>query len=535
MAEFGANRLTKVLLLDAEGEQLAAVEARSTQLPDDPFSSLYKRGIKEPPYDLAQLQLLMEQHPTHGSCVRQKAADIVGPGWGWKPRLKGEPGLDPEMPAEEATAASGAAAQQRSDLEAWFDSLAPQDGTTLIEVLTAAWCDFENLANAYIEVARDVTGVVRRLYPVPGHTIRVHRDKTRLIQRREGKTVWFKRWGAAGDYSSRTGQLIDPATSPDDVANELLVLQTPSSRSTFYGIPSWAAAIGWISLALAARDWNLLFFTNAREPRYVVFLIGIESTDEFETQLKQAMAVGLREPHRNLIIPVEGAGPGGSEGRIVIQKLTAEEPEAGFKKLLEICTDECLVAHRMPPERVGITRRGPLGGSVAEVTQQVYREAIVKPGHLIYRSRIGVFVDAEFRKWQWSQAHPGEALADMPRSGPKDIVPWQFTPIEVNLGQLMEDRVAARAGWLAGLLTLNEGRLLAGKGPSQVGADGIDYGAMYVWQLPQMADQKSLVKALMTVPEDRRPSDSAPALQDFIDLADVVDDLAEAVHKNGAS
>lgn len=420
------GRVLKVLFFDEKGEPIG--EPASTQLPEDPFHTRMDRsGLQAPPFSLEQLLFLSEVHPIHGAAIEQKATDVVGQGWKWEAK-------DDE--ADEA---------ERDELEAWFSSLARGE-QTMHEQLLVAQEDFEKIGQGMLEVVRDDAGEVAGLYHVPAHTCRFHRDGVRIAQIRGDKIVWFKRWGAPTDkvVNRVTGSIRD-AVPEGKEANEMLVIQKPSSRSTWYGIPKYISAIGWISLALAVRDDNLLFFANRREPRWAVILTNLEDDDDIAEDLRRAFTVDLKSPHRNLLIPITG------NGKVEFEKLSSDRMDGSFEKLGQNADAQILVSHRMPPERLGFIKIGNLGGNVALDSSRVYREAVVEPTQSMLAARVNRFIDREYKRTE--------------RKDKDAPLGWLWTPEELDLADETEDLKQAVMAFTAGLLRLNEARRRIGEDP----------------------------------------------------------------------
>lgn len=424
-SEDAPGRVLKVLFFDEQGDPIG--EPASSQIPEDPFNERYdtRSGLQSPPFQLEQLLFLREAHPVHSASIEQKATDTIGQGWTWE-------ATNPDADEEE-----------RDDLEAWFQLLARGD-QTMSEQLLAVQEDFETFGQGFIEVVRDATGNVNGLYHVPGHTCRFHRDGVRVAQVRGEKIVWFKRWGAPTDkvVHSGTGWLKDEDSIPEDkVANEILVVQKPSSRSSWYGVPSYISSIGWVSLALAVRDDNLLFFANRREPRWAVILTNLEDDDDLQEDLRRAFQVDLKSPHRNILIPISG------NGNIKFEKLSNDRMDGSFEKLGMVADTQILVGHRMPPERLGFVKVGNLGGNVAIESSRVYREAVVEPRQHMLSARINRFIEREYKR-------------DERRKGDKDPTPlrWLWVANELDLDDEAEDLKEAVMAFTAGLITLDEAR-----------------------------------------------------------------------------
>lgn len=411
------GKLLKVLYLDDSGQTVG--EYKSEQLPESEFTG-QERGIQNPPFMLEQLVYLAETHPVHSAALEQKAADIAGKGWEW---VANDPDLSPE--------------EDRDALAQWFEELAPDD-VDMHEIIHSAWLDVETVGWGLIEVARDTQGVARRLYHVPAHTVRAHRDGFRLLQIRDARKVWFKRWGAPPidgkeiEVDARTGNM--RGVQPERLANELFVLKRPSRRSTWYGIPGYVSAIGWITLALAARDDNLFFFANRREPRWAIILSNLADDPDMQEDLRRSFVVDLRQPHRNIMIPITGPG------EVKFQKLSDNAQDGTFGKLDERATKSILIAHRVPVGRLANAELGPLGGDSHLAASAVYKEAVVTPGQELLDRRLNRFIAAEYE------------LA----SGHKPT--WAIEMDDLDIGSDREDLDQALIAFHGNMITLREAR-----------------------------------------------------------------------------
>jgi len=356
----------------------------SKQLEEDPFSdsSDYGFSIKKPPFPLEQLTLLAESHPVHSAALEQKTTDIVGDGPKIVPVIKGDDDADNE--------------EEREAIRRWFYGLAVEE--TMLEQLTAVDGDHEVTGWGAFEIGRDVAGAVTHLYHVPGHTLRAHRSGKKFVQVRDGKRVWFQKWGTDGD--SETGKIRASSGNPisNDTsemlkwANEILIFRKPTRRSTKYGIPNYVSALGHITMSIAARDHNILFFENNREPRYLIMVAGMDAgaADRFTDQFAQSLRENHSDPHRNLILPIDG------DAKITVVRMGAIQNDMQFGKLMEFLDDKILLAHRMPPDRVGLIRRGPLGGSATTAINRSYKDGVVDRAQAMFEDRLTRFIAEEY-------------------------------------------------------------------------------------------------------------------------------------------
>ena len=193
------------------------------------------------------------------------------------------------------------------------------------------------------------------------------------------------------------------------------------------------SALGWIFLSLAARDDNIHFFNNRREPRWAIILENIEDDDgKVEAALKDAFTSMAGKPHRNIFIPVEG------DGKIHFQKMTEDAKDISFDKLQDRAGSEILLAHRTPPDRLGAVRVGPLGGNVAMSASRVYKEGVVSTSQSLLAERINRFIQAE--------------------SGLSDIG-WSWIPRPLDITEEAQDAQVVSAKWTSNIIRLDEARL----------------------------------------------------------------------------
>lgn len=426
-----AGRVTKVMLLDRGLKPVAATTHQEVN--DDPFK-YGPNGLQEPPYNMELLVHLAEKHQVHSASLEQKSADIAGTGWEW------------EKAAEDADE------DDRKAMEDWLDGLAdPDRDETTAEIIHGAWLDVETVGHGTVEIARDSEGKVQKIFSMPAHTTRFHKDGVRLAQGEAGKRNWFKRW-IPGDFAKRQvkkkgGEL--GTFDFEERGNDILVLRRPTRRRSWYGVPTYVSAVGWISLSLSARDDNIHFFNNRREPRWAVILENIEDDDgSLEEALRQAFSTSLKEPHRNVFIPIEG------NGKIHWQKMTDDAKDMSFERLQERADAAVLIGHRMPPDRLGMVRVGPLGGNAVVAASRIYKEAVVMTSQELLQLRINRFIQNE-----------GPVDADKAKK-------WKWKPKELDITEQAEDVTVWGQAFQSNLAKLNEARQKIGLPPIEPETEG---------------------------------------------------------------
>jgi PBSX family phage portal protein len=357
---------------------------QSRALPPDRFGSEYKEhGLVEPIYNPDALARLLEINTWHSRCVYTKAQDVAGLGWGLKP-VSGK-----ENPNE----------TERETLNKLFtEGISGAD--TLEEMLTEAVVDWEAVGDLYLEVVREgnsADGVPALLSHLPSYTVRVHHKGNKFAQLRDArsKVRWFKRFGYAMDVNMETGEEVPLGMLDSSVrASEVIHINHYFARSDFYGLPPAVPAVGAIEGMRALRDYNISFFNNFGVPSYAVYITGEydlgEKTDAvgdpdpngeypIVRQIKDHLNEIKNDPHAPMIIAIPSAQNATGEVTISFEKLAVEVKDSSFRLYRKDNRDEVIVAHGVPPYRIGIAETGNLGGSTAEDSTGVYKDSVLAP------------------------------------------------------------------------------------------------------------------------------------------------------------
>jgi len=365
----------------------------SRQITEDKFSGMYdERNIVQPLYNLSALANLTEVNPFHQRCVNTKAQDIAGTGYEIRQR-KDDP--------DEA---------EREKLENFFD-----EGKPINVNLRKFETDYHSTGNGYLELVREghtPKGEYKIIKHIPSHTMRVHRDQNRYVQIRGTRKVWFKSPDFKKDVHKETGSIHELGElSREERASEVLHDMNYSSRSDFYGLPDTISALGAIQGHLSQRDYNIKFFENFGIPAYAVYITGdydleYEEGDEEPTivkQIRRYLDKVQEEPHSNLVFGI----PSGSENgkvRIEFEPLAIETKDAAFRMYRKDNRDEVIVAHGVPPYRIGLAETGSLGGSTAKESTKIYKTSIVAPRQTSIEYLMNRYVlrrNLEIRGWKF--------------------------------------------------------------------------------------------------------------------------------------
>ncbi|TKI88106.1 phage portal protein, partial [Bacillus wiedmannii] len=119
---------------------------------------------------------IKESNPIHSACISAKVDDIAGVGFDF-------------APFEEVKEANQ---EQYKRLKEFMRNCNPE--MTSAEIIRAVWDDYETVGWGIIEVVRNNKGEPSKLYHIPAHTVRAHKDKVRFAQIVSNKERWFKKF-----------------------------------------------------------------------------------------------------------------------------------------------------------------------------------------------------------------------------------------------------------------------------------------------------------------------------------------------------
>jgi len=358
---------------------LPRTESRSLP-PEDEFKTLYKEGnIITPLYDFDQLSYFLEVSTEHYRAVKAKARDVAG--GGWRLRATGDEEGDPE---------------HRWKLTEFFTH--PNETQTLQELLEALLTDYEALGNLYIEVVRHPTqvndmnaNVPYKLYHLPARFMRIHSSLTMFVQKYGTKIRYFKAYGDLRIINCETGEEADESLDPRLRATEVIHIKNYHVRAEPYGLPDFVPALGAIAGNIAARDYNLSFFSSYAVPAYAIILKNIEYDDETQALIEDFFTQTFRGPensHKTLVLQLPPSRKDEPEPDIKFVALQRDVRDASFKEYRLSNRDEVYRAHGVPPMIGGVVETGNIGAGTGLAQMQIYKNSIIIPRQNLLTSRI---------------------------------------------------------------------------------------------------------------------------------------------------
>lgn len=228
--------------------------------------------------------------------------------------------------------------------------------------------DFEVFGNAYIEAVKR-SGSVIALYHVPAVTMRITR--TGFIQEAEaGQYMDFEAAGAAGDRG-------------------IIHLKQYSPAASVYGVPDWIGCLNSILLDVYATEWNYRFFENNCMPAWAIVVKDGTLTEAAEQSIRDFFSQrykGAINAHKTLLMSANNS-------EVLFQQLQTGTKDMSFERLKEICRNEIIAAHGIPPRLLGIMSSGQLGGG-GEMQWQLrgFKEGLLLQRKTFYASALSAYM-----------------------------------------------------------------------------------------------------------------------------------------------
>jgi len=349
-------------------------EEKSRAITEDPFSGSYgQSGLAAPLYSAETLIQAMKLNTWHYRCCDTKAHDVAGLGWGLSSTGDGE--------GSEAN---------REKLKDFFDNCAGSDDETLENILVNALIDYEALGYCFIELVREnyaPEGEPKLLAHLRAHTVRIHKSREKYCQQRGTKKRWFKRYGYERDIDYENGEEYPLGSlAPDKRATEIIFLKNYDPQSDYYGASDVMPALGALLGLQSLTDYNISFFATYGVPSYAIYITGDydlgdpDENSEYEVvkEIKAHLKTIKDNPHAPLILAIPNTEDGG-EVKVEFEKLAVETKDASFRFYRTDMRDEILVAHGVPPYRVGIMTAGTLGGNLGKEATGIYKTSVLAP------------------------------------------------------------------------------------------------------------------------------------------------------------
>ena len=317
--------------------------------------------IPHPSYSFDSLYTLFEHCEVFASCVCQIAEDVAG--LGWKLILKDDPNKEGEKFQENK--------EEKQKIMNFLNR--PNAKQSLRQIFISLLQARGIVGFGGIEVVRNLKGEIADIYAIRGTNLYIHEDRNKYCQKVGLKKVWFKDFGYDKNVNSETGE--EGNFGFKQRANELIFFGTDYGKSSYYPIPKILPSVSSVVCLLDIKSYNLSFFANYSVPAYAVILEGEwdEDASQYITQFLNTEVKGSDNANKTIVLTT----PEG--GKVTFKALSIDEKEGSFKAYQVLLEDDILLAHSMPPYRLGRAVTGNLGGSNSREATAVYKQSVVEP------------------------------------------------------------------------------------------------------------------------------------------------------------
>lgn len=308
-------------------------------------------GMKDHPINMSAAIELMSANPHHETCINTKRDAIVGLGFRneydrQKFAMKDNPMAEPPT-------------ADPDEIPSAYEVLSPLTDTTLQDLLNDTAEDYENTGNGYWEVVR-YNGRIVSLWHLPASSIWVKVEDSMVnrhyvYRSEDGTERKFARFGDLQRFLARpAGSGLDPNNT-----SEVIHFRKGTSRSRYYGLPTWLSAVPAIELAQMINQQQFDFFKNRGVPEFMAFFIGQQMGKETWKQVEEAMkaTIGSGNAHKSIALNITDPNM-----RVQVEKLALEHQSGNsFQELNDVVAMSIVTAHRVPPLLAGIQIPGKLG------------------------------------------------------------------------------------------------------------------------------------------------------------------------------
>ena len=413
-----------------------SLDANSRQRPDDKQET-YAGGsginnqIIDPPYNMYALAKLPNNNSVLKQCIDVMVTNIESNGY--RLEYTGEKGKeqDREVLAE------------HNNLKNFLDN--PNGDYSLIDLRERLRQDYETFGNSYVEVIRDNTGKITRMYQIPAYTMRVGAlgdtlvdSKVRVIgvdgnyydkdvkkrfrkyaQMINGTYTYFKEFGDTRHMNSTTGEYSGNVSRSNE-ATEIFHFAEYNPGSP-YGLPRWFNQLPAIMGSREAELTNLDYFQENAVPAMSVTVAGGYLTDETMDAIDEAFTNIRGRAAQNRVLVIEAAGDleaADENGRLPAPKVEMKplheerQGDALFQNYEAKCMEKIRSSFRLPPIFIGLAEE--YNRATADQSMIMAESQIFGPERRKIDDFINIHIISNFKPkyWKFKSLPPRIAGAD---------------------------------------------------------------------------------------------------------------------------
>lgn len=321
-------------------------------------------GVVTPDYNPEYLSALYEKSAPNAAAIDAKVANIVGLGHSWIETDRTAEKLEGITDEDELANKRTLLAKAKRRLEEWMEDL--NDDDFIEEILQKMWTDVESIGWGCIEVGRTTSGQIGYVGHIPAKTVRVRANRDGYVQISGMDAVFFRNFGDT--------ETANPVTD-DQNPNELMFFTKYTPNNSYYGIPDVVKAIESVAGNKFASKYNLEYFENKAVPRYALIIKGGKLSKDAERSLAQYWRNNLKgQSHGTLVIPVPASK---DKVDVEFKPIEASVQEASFVNYFKLNREEILMAHRVPPEKVGVNSNS--NNALGQQADKTFKEQVCHP------------------------------------------------------------------------------------------------------------------------------------------------------------
>ena len=320
-------------------------------IPNDVKSEIKNGELVERPVNMFQLADLADLDPTHRASIEIKKNCILGNGWKLlhdKHKVK------------------------MKEINEFF--LNPNDNfsETIDDILEKFIDDYETFGNAYFEYAGINNKHVLYHFCARDLFAKPYKKGNKLLAGRVEKWVQVHR-----DFATK--EFLDFALAKKLQSGQHYVMQFKNytSKSSYYGLPKYLAAIQAIIENIYIKEYGMSFFKNDARPSIAILMTGGAWGDEQQKAVVQHMGdemKGVGNSHKVLVLHTDETG-----ANIEIKELS-KVLDGNFLKETEKNRDEIARVHGpIPPKLLGISEGSGIGGGGESIGElKTFMEIVIK-------------------------------------------------------------------------------------------------------------------------------------------------------------
>lgn len=361
---------TKVTVITKESANPVATNVQ--ELEDD-FQGLYydttsgEGNIIKPTYDLSRLQDFVAENNSLLGCITAMEVNIDGTGYSI---LKKDSDTPPTTQEE----------LRIESVEEFFNS--PYPKTSFTTIRRKLRFDMESTGNAFLEVIRNVAGLIIYLKRIDPKTMRMVRlgvpmEATKEVirngkkfdiklnerprayaQKISSKLTYFKDYGTSFDIGKESGLWDDKKALPfNERGSEVLHFTVIDDPKTPYGLPRWINQIPSLIGSRNAEEYNLEYFDNGGIPPVLITVSGGVIAEQSKLDLDNILKGSAKSKMRGAVLETHSVGGDLSSSNKVdvkVEKFGNEQVKDSMFENYDLnCERRVRSSFRLPPLFVG--------------------------------------------------------------------------------------------------------------------------------------------------------------------------------------